>query len=235
MKIMYALALGLLCSSHISWNMQFGLGAEVEREKIKISQNGWEWNKEKSAWVPMQNNDRETEWYSPDPITARSFTTNGKILLMKYVQNMQLASKKSGYTNGLAAICNAIPATFDDMTALTQEPDALYYANIYNKKLASTEYPNLKSLFFDIKNIKSDLAIDCQHALASMLIYNAITKTSDIRMPEERMGMAFMGTDIDTNIRVLKENNHIDPSKNAPYAKGAAMLMAYCTQKFMDQ
>ena len=173
-------------------------------------------------------------------ITPDSFNSIGKKILLGYVTRMHAAAaEQPPLTKGLAAICNSIPATEEGVSDLIHDENCLDRANAYYNFLENdTSYPKIVATFREINRAGfpgcEKLALDTQRTLTSILLYKKLWETSDIRMPEQNMGMAFMETTDNTaNRRILECNSHIDVESNTIAAKGVVLATAYSSQRYI--
>ena len=194
-------------------------------------------SQENSSIIPQEKN---TAYFTTKTITPDSFNSIGKKILLGYVTRMHAAAtEQSPITKGLAAICNSIPATEEGVSDLIHDQNCLDRANAYYNFLENdTSYPKIVTTFREINRAGfpgcEKLALDTQRTLTSILLYKKLWETSDIRMPEQDMGMAFMETTNNAaNRRILECNSHIDVESNTIAAKGVVLATAYSSQRYI--
>jgi len=186
--------------------------------------------------LPIRNITTDTSFH----ITSDSFDDCGKMILQISMHQLHEGARFANVHTGLAEIYNDIPANPAGIEALIHDTKALTYAtDSYQFLMRNTMFSSAIPICNEISTQKypgaQSLTGDMQRILTQILLYPHLVATSAIRMPAENIGMAFMGTDPQTNGRVLTYNKDINAIDNKVPVRGIALAYAYVLQLFASK
>ena len=168
-----------------------------------------------------------------------SFGILDKQSLCNDIATLHQAALSIKVHSGLAKIYDDIPANEAGIEALIHDPHALKYASkLYRFLKVKTPYVDLLPTFKFIEECSFEgsnkLAAHLRYTSFQALVYDKVYKSSDIRLPSDKLAQLFVKDGPKNVGKMLQYNKNLDPETNKAQARGFLLYMAYCAASFLD-